>query len=111
MTPMARLDSAVINGLGLLGTVNTIAPLLSILRHDASFDLRERAAGNHSDCGMLSREMREQAVPELVRFTEDPNLDATTKKWVFQALREITQQHLANDPSVWVNWYGGQAKN
>jgi hypothetical protein len=107
--PDGEARSGAINGLGLLGTQNTIAPLLSILRHDASFDLRERAACNLSDSGMLSREMRQQAVPELVRFAEDPNLDATTKKWVFQALREITQQNLANDPAVWVNWYGGQA--
>ena len=107
--PDGEVRSGAINGLGLLGTQNTIAPLLSILRHDVSFDLRERAACNLSDSGMLSREMRQQAVPELVRFAEDPNLDATTKKWVFQALREITQQNLANDPAVWVNWYGAQA--
>jgi hypothetical protein len=55
--------------------------------------------------------MRQQAVPELVRFAEDQSLDATTKKWVFQALREITQQNLANDPAVWVNWYGRQANH
>jgi hypothetical protein len=30
---------------------------------------------------------------------------------VFQALREITQQSLANDPGVWVNWHGRQARH
>jgi hypothetical protein len=107
--PDGETRSGAINGLGLLGTENTIAPLLSVLRNDTSFDLRERAACNLSDSGMLSLELRRLAVPELVSFSQDPNLDATTKKWVFQALREITQQNLANDPVVWANWLGAQA--
>jgi hypothetical protein len=28
-----------------------------------------------------------------------------TRKWVFQALREITEQNLADDPAAWVHWY------
>ena len=104
--PDGEARSGAINGLGLLGTENTIAPLLTVLRGDSSFDLRERAACNLSDSGMLSREMRQQAVPELIRFSQDPALDATTKKWVFQALREITQKTLANDAAVWTQWYG-----
>lgn len=107
--PDGEARSGAINGLGLLGTENTIAPLLEVLRNDSSFDLRERAACNLADSGLLSREMRQQAVPELIRFSQDPNLDATTKKWVFQALREITQQNLANDPTAWVSWYGAYA--
>jgi hypothetical protein len=58
---------------------------------------------------MLSRDQRKQAVPELVRFSQDPNLDQTTKKWVYQALREITEQKIGDDPSSWVSWYGTQA--
>jgi hypothetical protein len=45
----------------------------------------------------------------LIRFAQDPDLDPTTKKWVYQALREITQKNLANDPAVWVNWFAAQA--
>ena len=107
--PDHEARSGAINGLALLGSENTIAPLLGALRNDASPDLRERAACNLSDSGMLSREMRKQAVPQLIQFAQDPSLDATTRKWVFQALREITQQRLANDPAVWVNWFGSQA--
>jgi len=33
-------------------------------------------------------------VPELVRFARIPVLDQTTKKWVYQALREITLQKI-----------------
>ncbi len=105
--PEAR--SSAINGLALLGTENTIAPLLDAFHNDSSHDLRERAACNLADSGMLSREQRQLAVPELVRFSQDPDLDATTKKWVYQALREITQRNLGDDPSVWVSWYGSQA--
>lgn len=107
--PEPETRSSAINGLGLLGTENTIQPLLNIFHNDSSMDLRERAACNLADSGMLSRDLRHEAVPELVRFSQDPNLDAQTRKWVYQALREITQQNLPNDPAAWVNWYGGQS--
>ncbi len=107
--PDGSVRAAAINGLGLLGTENTIAPLLDVFHSDTSHDLRERAACNLADSGMLSRELRQKAVPELVRFSQDPDLDATTRKWVFQALREITLQNLADDPARWASWYGAQA--
>jgi HEAT repeat protein len=107
--PDGNTRSAAINGLGLLGTESTIAPLLAVFHDDPSHDLRERAACNLADSGMLSQDLRKQALPELVRFSQDPNLDETTKKWVYQALREISQQPLGNDPSAWVSWYGAQA--
>jgi HEAT repeat protein len=106
--PEAATRGSAINGMGLLGAENTIAPLLEVFHSDPSTDLRERAAWNLADSGMLSRELRQKAVPELVRFSQDPNLDAMTRKWVFQALREITQQKIGNDPSGWVGWYGSQ---
>jgi HEAT repeat protein len=106
--PDGNVRAAAINGLGLLGSEDTIAPLLDVFHNDSSADLRERAACNLADSGMLSRELREKAVPELVRFGEDPNLDVTTRKWVFQALREITGQNLADDPAAWVHWYAAR---
>ncbi len=48
-------------------------------------------------------------MPELVRFSQDPDLDAVTRKWVFQALREITLQSLGDDPARWASWYGAHA--
>jgi HEAT repeat protein len=106
--PDGSARAAAINGLGLLGTENTIAPLLDIFHNDTSADLRERAACNLADSGMLSREERRKAVPELIRFSQDPNPDAQTHKWVYQALREITNQNLPNDPAAWVGWSGSQ---
>jgi len=107
--PDPNTRSGAINALGLLGTENTIAPLLDRFHNDTSHDLRERAACNLADSGMLSRELRQKAIPELVRFSQDPELDATTKKWVFQALREITQKNFHDDPAPWISWYGAHA--
>jgi hypothetical protein len=104
--PEAAVRSAAINGLGLLGTEETIAPLLEVFRSDPSYDLRERAACNLADSGMLSRELRQKAVPEFIRLSQEPELDATMKKWVFQALREITQQSIGDDAALWTSWYG-----
>ena len=100
--------AAAINGLGLLGTEGTVAPLLEALRWDQSSDLRERAACNLADSGMLTRAMRRQAVPELIRFGQDASLDAATRKWVFQALREIAGQTLPDDAAAWSRWWSGQ---
>jgi hypothetical protein len=87
--PVPAVRSAAINGLGLLGTEDTIPPLLEVFRNDPSHDLRERAACNLADSGMLTAEMRRKAVPALIAFTRDPNLDEITKKWARQALSEI----------------------
>ena len=107
--PDGDVRAAAINGLALLGTEDTIAPLLEIFRNDTSYDLRERAACSLADAGMLTRELRRTSVPELVRFSQDPGLDQTTKKWVYQALREITQQQIGDDPSAWLGWYGAES--
>jgi hypothetical protein len=107
--PEPATRAAAINGLGLLGCEATIAPLLEVLHLDASHDLRERAACNLADSGMLTRELRRKATPELIRFSQDPVLDGTTRKWVFQALREITQQNLPDDPAAWLGWQGSHA--
>jgi hypothetical protein len=106
--PTGPARAAAINGLGLLGTEGTIPVLLDIFRHDSSSDLRERAACNLADSGMLSRDLRQKAVPELIAFLQDPELDQTTRKWVLQALREITQQNLPDNPSAWLSWYSSR---
>jgi len=35
-----------------------------------------------------------KAVPGLLELTDDPSLNATTRAWVYQALREITDEFL-----------------
>jgi hypothetical protein len=106
--PSGETRASAINGLGLLGSEGTIAPLLEVLRWDASPDLRERAACNLADSGLLTHELRRKAIPELIRFGGDASLDAATRKWAFQALREIAEQSLPDDAAMWQKWYAGR---
>ena len=103
--------SAAINGLGLLGTAETVPALLDILHNDPSSDMRERAACNLADSGLLTPDLRQQAVPELIRFLAEPALEPDGKRRVLQALREITQQNIGDDPSAWLNWQAAQSKH
>jgi hypothetical protein len=106
--PSGETRASAINGLGLLGSEGTIAPLLEILRWDKSAGLRERAACNLADSGLLTHELRRKAIPELIRFGGDESLDAATRKWAFQALREIAEQNLPDDAAAWQKWYAGR---
>jgi HEAT repeats len=94
-----------VEGLALVGTTPTIAPLLQAMHDDPSPSVRERAACSLAESGMLTREQRLSAVPQLVNYSDDPALDAQTHAWAFQALGDITQQHLPNDSAAWRSWY------
>ena len=95
-----------VEGLAYLGTDDVIAPLLDVFHNDPSPMIRERAACGLSQSGMLSERQRRTAVPRLLEFAEDMSLDPETRKWVFQALRDITGQTLPHDASAWRIWYG-----
>ena len=94
-----------VEGLAHLGTDDTIKNFLDVFRNDASLEVRERAGCSLAKSGMLTREQRMKAVPGLIDLADDPSLDATTRNWVYQALREITNVNLPNDPATWRNWY------
>jgi len=94
-----------IEGLATIGTDETIHPLLEAFRSDASPLVRERAACGLAQSGMLTREQRLRAVPELLRMTDDQTLDATTRGWVFQALRDITGTNMGTDANAWRTWW------
>jgi HEAT repeat protein len=94
-----------IEGLALVGTTPTIAPLLETMRNDPSASVRERAACSLAQSSMLSRQQRLIAVPQLIDYSSDAALDAQTRAWAFQALVDITQQRLPNDSAAWRNWY------
>jgi hypothetical protein len=99
-----------VEGLALVGTTSTIAPLLTAMHDDPSPVVRERAACSLAESGMLSREQRMIAVPQLINYSSDPALDAQTHGWAFQALAGITQQHLPNDSATWRSWYESSGK-
>jgi hypothetical protein len=94
-----------VEGLAFLGTDQVIEPLLEAFHDDPSAMIRERAACSLAQSGMLNETQRWRAVPRLLEFTSDGALDAETRGWVFQALRDITGQSLPPDPSAWKRWY------
>ena len=94
-----------VEGLALVGTTPTIAPLLEAMHNDPSPTVREHAACSLAASGMLSPKQRLIAVPQLINYSADPALDAQTRSWAFRALGDITKQHLPNDSEAWRNWY------
>jgi HEAT repeat protein len=94
-----------VEGLAFLGTDDVIEPLLDVFHDDPSATIRERAACSLAQSGMLNERQRWQAVPRLLEYTVDSSIDAETRSWVFQALRDITGQTLPPDPAAWRHWY------
>ena len=93
-----------VEALALLGTDETIAPLLQVFHDDPSPVVRERAACSLAQSGMLNEQQRRSVIPQLLNYADDPSLDAQTHEWVFHALRDISGQNLPNDTSAWRNW-------
>jgi HEAT repeat protein len=94
-----------VEGLALVGTTQTIAPLLQTMHDDPSPTVRESAACGLAESGMFTHDQRLSAIPQLLNDTDDPALDAQTHAWAFQALADITRQHLPNDSAAWRSWY------
>ena len=92
-------------GLGLLATDGSISPLLDSFRDDPSPHVRESAACALAQSGMFREEQRMAAVPGLLKMMDDASLDAATRGWVFQALRDITGAGLGSDPAAWRDWW------
>ena len=79
------------------------------MHNDPSPTVRERAACNLAESGMLTHDQRMIAVPQLIDYSGDAALDDQTRKWAFQALGDITKQRLPNDPAAWREWYQTRA--
>jgi HEAT repeat protein len=94
-----------VEGLAFLGTDAVIEPLLDIFHDDRSATIRERAACSLAQSGMLNEQQRWRAVPRLLEYAGDTSLDAQTRGWVFQALRDITGQTLRPEAAAWREWY------
>ncbi len=94
-----------VEGLAMLGTDESIDPLLSILAHDPSQQVRERAACNLARSGMLTGEQRLTAVPQLLNLLDDDSLEPATQDLVYVALRAITGASFGKDPGAWRDWW------
>jgi hypothetical protein len=106
--PDADVRHWAVEGLAYVGTDETIAPLLKTLRYDPSQLVRERAACNLAQSGMLKQEQRMRIVPQLLDFADDTTLDAATRAFTFHALRDIAGQSLPDDATEWRNWYNSR---
>lgn len=100
-----------VSGMSLIGSDPTVPLLLQIFRNDASPRVRQAAGCGLAQCGMLTKEQRRKAVPALVRYAGDASLDASTRAWVYQALRDITGARVANDPAAWRDWLSENGVN
>jgi HEAT repeat protein len=94
-----------VEGLSMLGTDETVTPLLEAFRSDPSPLVRERGGCGLAQSGMLTREQRMRAVPHLLKMTDDMTLDDATRGWVFQALRDITGASVSAQPDAWRAWW------
>src|SRR5467141_2467830 len=94
-----------VEGLAMLGTDESIDPLLSILAHDSSQKIRERAACNLARSGMLTGEQRLTAVRRLLNLLDDDSLDATTQDLVYAVLHSITGASFGKNPEAWRDWW------
>ena len=94
-----------VEGLAMLGTDASIGPMLSILAHDSSLRVRERAACSLAQSGMLTHEQRLSTVPDLLNFIDDDSLNSATRGLIYNSLRVITGAKLENDPDAWRNWW------
>ena len=94
-----------VEGMSLLGSDASIEPMLEAFRNDPSKEVREGAGCGIAQSGMLTKGQRMKAVPTLIKFAEDPAIDANTRSWVFQALRDISGENLGSDPFTWRIWW------
>src|SRR5229473_2541179 len=94
-----------VEGLAMLGTAESIDPLLSILAHDPAKQVRERAAVNIARSGMLTGEQRLTAVPQLLNLLDDDSLDAETQSLVYASLQVITGASFGKHPDAWRDWW------
>jgi hypothetical protein len=94
-----------VEGLALVAAKESVSLLLTAMHDDSSSLVRQAAACGLAQSGMFTPEQRWSAIPQLLRYTDDKELDSETRNWAFQALADITQQRLPNDAKVWRSWY------
>lgn len=94
-----------VNSLAMTGDERAVPLLLSVFGDDPSPLVRERAACGIAQSGMFEPEVRRTAIPDFLDYAESPALDPRTRRWVFQALRDITGESLPNDATAWRDWW------
>ena len=93
----------------MLGNDAAVDPLLDRFAYDPSAKVRKRAGCNLAKAGMLTKEQRLAAVPNLLNLFDDDAIDSSTRGWVYGALRLITGAELGNDANAWRKWWANRA--
>ena len=92
-------------GMRFLGSDQALDDLFEIFTNDPSFDVRNRAGCNVSDCGNFMRKQRMRMFPKFLELVENPTTNAQMRSWSFLAMQEITDVSLPPDAKAWRQWY------
>ncbi|HKW16347.1 MAG TPA: hypothetical protein VJO35_02440 [Terriglobales bacterium] len=94
-----------VEGVRYLGTDEALDQLFEIFTSDSSYQVRDRAGCNISDCGNFKRSQRMRMVPKFLELVADSGANSQMRNWAFLALHEITGESLPNTASAWQTWY------
>jgi hypothetical protein len=103
--PDANVRQWATEGLRFLGTDQALDDLFEIFVSDPSFNVRDRAGCNLSDCGNFTRKQRMRMFPRFLDLVENPATNAQMRSWSFLAMQEITDVSLPPDAKAWRQWY------
>lgn len=94
-----------VEGMRYLGTDEALDQLFEIFTSDSSYQVRNRAGCNISDCGNFKRAQRMRMVPKFLTLVSDSGSNPQMRNWGFLALHEITGENLPSNASAWQDWY------
>ncbi|HLZ00054.1 MAG TPA: HEAT repeat domain-containing protein [Candidatus Angelobacter sp.] len=94
-----------VEGMRFLGTDRALNDLFDIFVSDPSFNVRDRAGCNVSDCGNFMRKQRMAMFPKFLDLAENPSTNSQMRNWSFLAMQEITDAALPSNAASWRQWY------
>jgi HEAT repeats len=103
----ARTRSEAVDGLGIVGSDETVPILLGRFHNDSSPLVQESAARNLAEAGMYTREQRMVAAASFVEWMDDAQMSPQQRGWLAHALRDISGQNFGMDAAAWRQWCKG----
>jgi hypothetical protein len=94
-----------VEGLRFYKTDEALEVLYQSFTTDASYNVRDRAGCNVSDCGIFTRAQRMRYVPKLIELAGDSSLNSQMRNWVYMTLNGITDASVSSNQSAWRKWY------
>ncbi len=93
-----------VEGMAYSGDERQIPEMLRLFRDDPSPRIQERAACSLAQSGMLPVEARLRAAPSILEIADDLRASKQTRRWAFQALRDISGESYGEDVARWSRW-------